>query len=116
MTKKRVRPRTSAKQAAIRSLLTHGGDFAHGGDPDRIAAEWVIYGFSADEVDAWLQARTFHAVCAHQLALAGVTPVQAKKRTAKGLGEYTDTVGYKLSNGDLAFNDALAVAKGRTHP
>ena len=43
---------------------------------------------------------------ARDLADAGVTPGDARMKTAAGAGDYTDTVGFKVSTGDLEVEEA----------
>ncbi|MFN8159608.1 MAG: hypothetical protein U0R52_00990 [Solirubrobacterales bacterium] len=90
----------------IRDVIERHGHFAHGGNPDDAAETWAESGFSADEVEEWLSARCFHPSAARDLADAGVTPGMAATRTEAGAGDYTDTVGFKVADGDLEVEEA----------
>ncbi len=90
----------------IRDVIERHGHFAHGGNPDDTAETWAESGFSADEVDEWLKARCFHPSAARDLADAGVTPEMAATRTEAGSGDYVDTVGFKVADGDLEVEEA----------
>jgi hypothetical protein len=90
----------------IRDAVEKHGHFAHGGNPDDAAEAWAESGFSADEVDEWLAARCFHPSAARDLADAGVTAELAAIRTEAGAGDYVDTVGFKVADGDLEVEEA----------
>jgi len=55
-----------------------------------------------------LEARCFEPQAARSLAGLGVTPGQAASRTRDGGGEYVDTIGYKVANGDLTARQGAA--------
>jgi hypothetical protein len=90
----------------IRQVIERHGRFAHGGNPDDAAETWAESGFEADQVEEWLRARCFHPSAARDLADAGVTPDMASVKTEVGRGEYVDTVGFKVSDGDLEVEEA----------
>jgi hypothetical protein len=90
----------------VRDVIVKHGVFAHGGDPDSTAEAWEEAGFGVDEVDEWLLARCFIPGAARDLADAGVTPQAARMRTSAGSGDYVDTVGFKVADGDLAAEEA----------
>jgi hypothetical protein len=90
----------------IRQVIGRHGYFAHGGNPDDAAETWAESGFGADEVEEWLRARCFHPNSARDLADAGVTPEMASLKTAMGRSDYLDTVGFKVSDGDLEVEEA----------
>ena len=90
----------------IREVVEKHGHFAHGGNPDDTADTWGESGFEADEVDEWLLARCFNPSAARDLADAGVTAEMAKMKTEAGSGDYVDTVGFKVSDGDLEAEEA----------
>jgi hypothetical protein len=90
----------------IRQVIEQHGYFAHGGNPDDAAVTWAESGFGANEVEEWLKARCFHPSAARDLADAGVTPELASLKTDEGRGEYLDTVGFKVSDGDLEVEEA----------
>ena len=97
----------------VRDVIERHGHFAHGGDPDDTAETWVEAGFEADEVDEWLNARCFDPSAARDLADAGVSPAEARMKTDAGRGDYTETVGFKVSTGDIEVEegrDLLGVA------
>jgi hypothetical protein len=43
---------------------------------------------------------------ARDLADAGVTPEMARMKTSVGAGDYTDTVGFKVSDSDIEVEEA----------
>jgi hypothetical protein len=90
----------------IHDVIEQHGDFAHGGNPDLAAEAWAEAGFNAPEVDEWLRARCFDAGAARDLADAGVTAAMAATRTDAGRGAYTDTVGFKVADGDIEVEEA----------
>jgi hypothetical protein len=90
----------------IRDVIERHGHFAHGGNPDDATETWAEVGFEADEVQEWLQARCFDPNSARDLCDAGVTPEMARMKTSAGAGDYTDTVGFKVSDGDLEVEEA----------
>jgi hypothetical protein len=90
----------------VRDVIVAHGVFAHGGDPDGTTDAWEEAGFGADETDEWLKARCFSPSAARDLADAGVTPDAARMRTSAGSGDYVDTVGFKVANGDLEPEEA----------
>jgi hypothetical protein len=90
----------------IRDVVERHGHFAHGGNPDETAQTWAESGFEAHEVDEWLLARCFDPSAARDLADAGVTPEMARMKTNTGADDYTDTVGFKVSTGDLEADEA----------
>ena len=97
--------------AAISRVIERCGDAAHGeAHPEEAARAWIEAGFDdAEEVEAWLAARCFTAAGAQALERAGITPEQASLRTRAGTGDYEETIGYKLSNGDLDFDEARRI-------
>ena len=90
----------------IRDVIEDHGYFAHGGNPDDAAETWAESGFEAHEVEEWLRARCFNPSIARDLADAGVTPDLAATKTEMGRGDYTDTIGFKASDGDLEVEEA----------
>jgi hypothetical protein len=90
----------------IRDVIERHGQFAHGGNPDDTAETWEGAGFATDEVDEWLQARCFDPNAARDLTDAGVTPEMARMKTSAGAGDYVDTVGFKVADGDLEVDEA----------
>lgn len=80
-------------------------------DPKDIAREWAWRDFTADEVQEWVDSRCFEAEGADDLRSAGITPLQASKRTAEGVGGYNDTLGYKVANRDITAEEALSIIK-----
>jgi hypothetical protein len=90
----------------IRDVIESHGHFAHGGNPDDATETWAESGFEADEVEEWLNARCFDPSAARDLTDAGVTPEMARMKTSVGAGGYVDTVGFKVSDGDLEAEEA----------
>jgi hypothetical protein len=90
----------------IRDVIEAHGHFAHGGNPDDTAETWTESGFEAPEVQEWLNARCFDPNAARDLADAGVTAEMARMKTSAGAADYLDTVGFKVSDGDLEVEEA----------
>jgi hypothetical protein len=90
----------------IREVIERHGHFAHGGNPDDAAETWAECGFEAHEVDEWLLARCYSPDAARDLADAGVTAEMARMKTGAGAGDFVDTVGFKVSDGDLEPDEA----------
>jgi len=82
-------------------IVERAGEFAHGGDPIQAAAEWAEYEFTEEEAERWLKSRCFDPWSASILEDCGITPEQVAAETDQGMGDYTDTIGYKYSNMDL---------------
>ena len=91
---------------SVRDVILRHGVFAHGGDPDGATDAWEQAGFAGEEAEEWLLARCFTASAARDLADAGVTPLSARMRTSAGSGDYVDTVGFKVADGDLGPEEA----------
>jgi hypothetical protein len=94
----------------IRDVIERHGHFAHGGDPADAAEAWAEAAFEAHEVDEWLRARCYDPSSARDLADAGVTAEMAAMKTATGAGDYVDTVGFKVSTGDIEADEARELA------
>ncbi|MGB8508994.1 MAG: hypothetical protein WCD76_11350 [Pyrinomonadaceae bacterium] len=91
-------------------LRLHGASEAGGRSLEDMAREWIIAGFEdADEVADWLSARCPNAAAALKLESAGITPEQAGILTTAGTGDDEDTIGSKLSRGDLSFDEARRI-------
>ncbi len=92
----------------ISEALTRCGDEATAGLPvSEVARAWLEAGFDdAEEVEDWLRARCFSADGALALDRAGITPEQAALRTTAGTPPYEETIGYKLTQGHLSFDEA----------
>lgn len=65
--------------AAIASVLRNHGELYHGGEPERVAAEWHECEFDADDVDAWCEVHCWDAETAEALRDAGLSPSDAAK-------------------------------------
>jgi hypothetical protein len=94
----------------VRDVIESHGHFAHGGNPEDAAETWAESGFEAHEVEEWLLARCFDPSAARDLADAGVTPEMARMKTGAGAGDYVDTVGFKVSAGDIEVDEARELA------
>ncbi|MFP5388524.1 MAG: hypothetical protein ACLGG5_04415 [Thermoleophilia bacterium] len=90
----------------VREVIERHGHFAHGGNPEDTAETWIESGFEAHEVEEWLNARCFDPNAARDLADMGVSPDDARVKTEVGAGDYTDTVGFKVSAGHLEVEEA----------
>ncbi|HYE15380.1 MAG TPA: hypothetical protein VD968_13110 [Pyrinomonadaceae bacterium] len=92
------------------ALGRHGGEATRGCEAEEVAREWLAAGFDdAEEVGDWLAARCFDAEGARALEDAGLTPEQAAVRTRAGRGDYEDTVGFKVTRGDLSLEEARRI-------
>lgn len=95
----------------IVAVLEPYGDDAKGKlSVEDAARTWIAAGFdAAEEVEEWLRARCFTAEGARLLERAGITPEQAAIRTRAGLGDYEETIAYKLARGDLSHEEARRI-------
>jgi hypothetical protein len=93
------------------STIAEYGDLADRGDDPAVAAKaWTSAGFDDEETAKWLRARCFDPQAARNLAALAVTPDQAAKRTRDGRRDYLDTIGFKVSSGDLSARQGAARA------
>jgi hypothetical protein len=90
-----------ASEMTVKAAVESHGHFAHMGNPDDAAEAWMEAGFDAHEVDEWLRARCFSPGAARDLADGDVSAQLAALKTGAGAGDYVDTVGFKVSVGDL---------------
>lgn len=82
----------------------------HQGSVEEAAREWLAAGFTdEEEIEDWLSARCFTAQGALGLEQRGITPEQAALRTRAGTKDYEDTIGYKIINNDLSFDEATRI-------
>ncbi len=79
-----------------------------GGDAEVAAQAWTKAGFDDETTAKWLESRCFDPGAARALAELGVTPGQAGARTRDGPGNYIDTIGHKVANGDLTARQGAA--------
>ncbi|MGI8802002.1 MAG: hypothetical protein ACR2KV_07490 [Solirubrobacteraceae bacterium] len=99
-----------APETGVSTILRYG-DFAdRGGDPAAAALAWTNSGFDDEATIKWLDARCFDPGAARDLADLDILPGQAAKRTRDGGGDYIDTIGYKVANGDLTARQGAARA------
>jgi hypothetical protein len=86
-------------------------------DWNNIVRERSKYNTPADyypteaEAIGYIKARTFEPEVAQTLYRKGITPEQAAIVTEVGIGGYRDTIGYKVSNGDLSYPEAKEIAR-----
>jgi hypothetical protein len=74
------------------------------------ARAWIDAGFEdTEDIDEWLSARCFSAVGAQSLERAGITPEQAAMLTSAGRSPYEETIGYKVTAGDLSLDEARRI-------
>ncbi len=91
--------------------ITRFGDLGdRGEDPAAAAKAWTAAGFDDEGTAKWLEARCFDPQAARELADLGVTPGQAGKRTRDGRRDHLDTIGFKVSSGDLSARQGAARA------
>ncbi len=77
---------------------------------EEIARKWLAVGFAdEEEIEDWLNARCFTAQGALALEQRGITPEQAALRTRAGTKDYEDTIGFKIINDDLSFDEAMRI-------
>lgn len=100
-----------AEAGAVAEVLARRGvDAAAGRAAPELAREWVEHGFDdAEEVEAWLDAGCPDAAAALRLEEAGITPEQAALRTSAGASGTEETLGAKLSRGDLSLEEARRI-------
>ena len=81
-------------------LLTRNGEFFHGGEPDKVAEEWLGAGFSSFTAAKWMAAGVWQSSTARDLRLMGKSPKDL-------IGIPADTI-YAWCNGDrkISFGDA----------
>ncbi len=90
-----------ARETGVEIIRRYGELADRGGVPEAAARAWTESGFDDAMTAKWLDARCFHPNAARSLVELGVTPKQAAVRTRDGSGDYVDTIGYKVANGDL---------------
>ena len=106
-----MRPTEDIIEEIARALERCGEPATRGEPPASVAREWAAAGFDgAEDVEDWLRARCFKASGAKALDDAGLTPEQAAIRTREGAADYEDTIGFKVSNGDLSTDAARRIA------
>lgn len=88
-------------ETGVEVIRRYGELADRGGAPEAAARAWTESGFDDATTAKWLEARCFEPEAARSLAALGVTPKQAAGRTRDGSGDYIDTIGYKVANGDL---------------
>lgn len=88
----------------ILDIIKSHGEFAHDGDPEKAAKKWEKYFQDPREVDAWLTARCYKPICAHDLKERGITPAKASMKV-----EYwgqMDTIGFHVSSKLMDYREA----------
>ncbi len=94
----------------IETLQRHDEALKHGVSPEASAREWLAAGFAdEEEINDWLSARCFNARGARALDERGITPEQAALRTTAGRNTREDTIGYKIINGELTYDEAKRI-------
>lgn len=95
-------------------LERYGKQAVHDLTLEQAAREWTAAGFEdSDEVEDWLRAGCFIAADAQRLESAGITPEQAAIRTRAGVTDDEDTLGRKLIEGRLSFDEARRIITGQ---
>lgn len=97
--------KTNAETIERYAELTELGD-----DHAAAAKAWTAAGFDDEEAAEWLDARCFDPRAARELIDLAVSPGQASKRTRDGRRDYLDTIGFKVSSGDLSPRQGAARA------
>lgn len=97
--------------ASACEVIAGHGEAARGSvSLEEAARAWMDAGFEdSEEMDEWLSARCFSAEGARRLELAGITPEQAALRTTAGRADYEETIGYKVTAGDLSLDEARRI-------
>src|SRR5687768_17543932 len=96
-------PRTGAE-----TIRRYGELADRGASPEEAAEAWSEAGFDDEATARWLAARCFAPEAARALADMGVSGAQAGKRTRDGGGGYVDTIGFKVSSGDMTARQGAA--------
>ena len=92
------------------ALVHHGADAIGDGTAEDAAREWMDAGFDdVEEIDDWLRARCFSASAARDMENRGITPAQAALRTDAGDDGKVETIGHKLSRGELSYEEARRI-------
>ena len=103
--------RAETINAIADTLRNYDAAAAGGATIEEAARAWVEAGFDdAEEVEDWLHAGCSTPAVARALDDAGLTPEQAALRTKAGLSEEEDTVGHKVTRGDLSLEEARRIA------
>ncbi len=96
-----------AAKTGVKTIERYGELALRAGDAAAAAKAWTEAGFDDETTAKWLEARCFDPESAQAMAEMGVTPRQAANRTRDG-GDYLDTIGYKVANGDLTARQGAA--------
>ena len=96
---------------AVAEIIKRHGEAGRGNaSMEEAARRWIDAGFEeVDEIDEWLAARCYSAEGAQILDRAGITPAQAGMRTRAGTADYEETIGYKITEGDLTIDEARRI-------
>ncbi|GAC1446369.1 MAG: hypothetical protein NVSMB56_04400 [Pyrinomonadaceae bacterium] len=101
---------TDALARITRMLETFDAEILGGKTLHDVAREWLDADFDdEEEIADWLRARCFTADDARRLEDAGFTPDQSAFITSAGSRDYADTIAYKLTHGDLSFDEARRI-------
>ena len=88
----------------------HGAEATRGESSELVAREWIGAGFDdPEEVAEWLAARCFTAAGARLLDDAGITPAQAATLTREGASPVEETIGFKVTRGELSVEAARRI-------
>lgn len=103
---------TVTTRTTITEVIAEHGESAHGGeDPGCVAVFWAEQGFTATEVDAWLNAGCFADDAAAALRDANLAPSDvADTLDIPGNPCNGRTIGYAVANGDLSITVAHRIA------
>lgn len=84
------------------ALILADRDFLAGSEnPADIAEDWRVGPCTAEQAEAWMDARAFTACGASDLHLAGFTPKQCDIRVAVYADGSCETLAYAYCNGDV---------------
>jgi 20S proteasome alpha/beta subunit len=86
-------------QGQIARVLQLAGHEYAGTSAEETAAEWISYGFAAEDVKAWLEADCWEPAVAAECRKAGLTPDDAVEVIGESM--------YELCNGDAAVSDFI---------
>lgn len=100
------------RRQRVLAMLFEAGDRFHDGELESATEEWDATGLSVYAIEAWILADCFEPSVALRFRDNGIHPESTVPITSAGRGEYRESIAYKVSNGDLSFEDALSIIKG----
>ncbi|SRR6266436_5932441 len=93
----------------IASVLKSSGTLTSDAE-NALAIEWIDAGFDdPDEVQEWILAQCSSPLQARRLDDSGITPEQAALVTTAGFSSKAETVGHKVSTGEISLEEARRI-------